>query len=204
MLADAYLDMFKTGKLTNRRKNIDKGKGVWTFCIGSQELYDWLDDNPGLASYPVDYTNDPYIMSRNDNLVSINTCIGIDLFGQVSAESAGMRAISGTGGQLDFITGAYLSRGGNSFICFSSTYTDRKTGEVKSRILPSLPMGEIVTDPRSHVHYFVTEWGMVNLAGRSTWERAEKIISIAHPAFREELIKEAQKMKIWRQINKEA
>ncbi|MGI6588324.1 MAG: acetyl-CoA hydrolase/transferase family protein [Peptococcia bacterium] len=202
MLVDAYLEMYKAGKLTNRLKNIDRGKGVWTFCLGSQELYEWVDNNPGLASYPVDYTNDPYVMSLNEKMVTVNNCIEVDLFGQVSAESVGTRAISGTGGQLDFVTGAYQSCGGKSFVCFSSTYTNKKTGEVKSRVVPCLPAGEIVTDPRTQAHYFVTEWGMVNLAGRSTWERAELIISIAHPAYRDDLIKAAEKMKIWRTCNK--
>ncbi|MDD2402042.1 MAG: acetyl-CoA hydrolase/transferase C-terminal domain-containing protein [Clostridia bacterium] len=202
MMVDAYLDIFKAGKLTNKRKNINKNKGIWTFCVGSKELYDWVDDNPGLASYPVDYTNDPTIIGQQDKMVSINNCIEVDLFGQVSAESVGTRAISGTGGQLDFVTGAYQSKGGKSFVCFSSTYVDKKTGEVKSRVLPTLPSGEVVTDPRSQVHYFVTEWGMANLAGRSAWERAELIIGIAHPDFREELIQDAQKMKIWRYSNK--
>lgn len=202
ILVEAYLEMYKAGKLTNRLKNIDRNKGVWTFCIGSQELYDWVDHNPGLASYPVDYTNNPYVIGQNDKMVTVNNCIEVDLFGQVSAESFGTRAISGTGGQLDFVTGGYQSRGGKNFVCFSSTYTNKVTREIKSRVVSCLPVGEIVTVPRTQAHYFVTEWGMVDLAGRSTWERAERIISIAHPDFREELIKEAQKMKIWRYSNK--
>lgn len=202
MLVDAYLEMYKAGKLTNRLKNINRNKGVWTFCVGSEELYDWVDNNYGLACYPVDYTNDPYVIAQNDKMVTVNNCIEVDLFGQVSAESSGTRAISGTGGQLDFVTGGYQSKGGKTFVCFSSTYTNIKTGERKSRVVPCLPAGEIVTDPRTQAHYFVTEWGMVNLAGRSTWERAELIISIAHPDFREQLIKEAQEMKIWRYSNK--
>ncbi|MDD2432358.1 MAG: acetyl-CoA hydrolase/transferase C-terminal domain-containing protein [Clostridia bacterium] len=202
MLVDAYLEMYKAGKITNRLKSINRGKGVWTFCLGSQELYEWVDNNPGLASYPVNYTNDPYVIGLNEKMVAINNCIEIDLFGQVSAESVGTRAISGTGGQLDFVTGAYRSQGGKSFICFSSIHANKKTGKVKSRVVPCLPAGEIVTDPRAQAHYFVTEWGMANLAGRSTWERAELIISIAHPDYREDLIKAAEKMKIWRSSNK--
>ena len=202
MLVDAYLAMDKAGKITNRRKNIDKGKGVWTFSAGSQELYQWIDDNPGLASYPVDYTNDPKVIGSIDKMVAINNCVGVDLFGQISSESAGTRHISGTGGQLDFVTGACASHGGKGFICFSSTFADKKSGELKSRITPSLAAGETVTAPRSQAHYLVTEWGMVNLAGRSTWERAELMISIAHPLFREQLIQEAGKMKIWRNTSK--
>lgn len=203
MLVDAYLTMYKTGKLTNRHKNMDNGKGVWTFCAGSRELYEWVDNNPGLASYPVDYTNNPYVIAQIDKMVTINNCVDVDLFGQVSSESSGIRHISGTGGQLDFLTGSYLSEGGKSFICFASTYTDKATGEIRSRVVPSFAPGTVVTDPRSQAHYLVSERGIVNLAGRSTWERAERIISIAHPDFRDALIKEAAKMNIWRYSNKQ-
>lgn len=202
MLVDAYLAMYKAGKLTNKHKNIDTGRGAWTFCVGSKDLYEWVDDNPGLASYPVSYTNAPHVMAQNDKMVTINNCVEVDLFGQASSESAGTRQISGTGGQLDFLTGGYMSNGGKSFICFTSTYTDKKTGEVKSRVVPTLPPGETVTDPRTQAHYLVTEWGKADLAGRSTWERAERIINIAHPDFHEELIKAAEKMNIWRRTNK--
>lgn len=202
MLADAYLDIFKSGKLTNNKKNIDKGKGVWSFCVGSKELYDWIDENPGLASYPVNYTNSPEIMSQNDKLITINNCIEVDIYGQVSSESSAVRQISGTGGQLDFLSGGFMSNKGKSFICMASTYMDKKTMELKSRIVPNFPIGEIVTDPRSQAYYLVTEYGIANLAGRSTWERAERIIGLAHPDFREELIKSAEKMNIWRRSNR--
>ena len=125
----------------------------------------------------------------------------MDLFGQVNAESAGVRHISGTGGQLDFALGAYLSNGGKSFICMSSTIPG-EDGSLVSRIVPTLSPGSIATDPRACVHYIVTEYGMVNLKGLSTWERAEKIISIAHPDFRESLIKYADNMGIWRRSNR--
>ena len=124
------------------------------------------------------------------------------MYGQVSSESAGIRQISGTGGQLDFVTGAYLSKGGKSFICFRSAFEDRKTGQAASRVVPALPPSSIVTVPRTQVHYLVTEWGKVNLAGCSTWERAERIISISHPDFRDELIKQSETMKIWRRSNR--
>lgn len=202
MLVDAYLDLYTKGRLTNRAKKIDKGKGVWSFCLGSKELYDWVNNNPGLASYPVDYTNSPEIMSRNERLVTINNCIEVDLYGQASSESSGTRQISGTGGQLDFVTGGFISQGGKSFICLTSTYQDKQSGQLKSRIVSNLPAGEIVTDPRTQIHYLVTEWGMANLAGRSTWERAELIISLAHPDFREQLIKTAELRKMWRRSNK--
>ena len=127
--------------------------------------------------------------------------VDIDLYGQVNAESAGIKNISGAGGQLDFVLGAYLSKGGKSFICCSSTFTN-KQGEKVSRIRPTLANGSIVTDTRANIHYFVTEYGKVNLKGLSTWQKAEAIISVAHPDFRDELIKEAESMHIWRRSNK--
>nr|WP_284708237.1 acetyl-CoA hydrolase/transferase C-terminal domain-containing protein [Sporomusa sphaeroides] len=194
--------MYKKGKLTNKYKKLDKGKGVWAFCAGTRELYDWVDCNPALASFPVDYTNNPAVIAQIDNFVSVNNCVEVDLYGQISSESAGIRQISGTGGQLDFVTGSYLSPGGKSFICFRSSFTDKQSGVMSSRVVPVLPAGGIVTDPRAQVNYLVTEWGKVNLAGCSTWERAERIITIAHPHFREELINQAEQMKIWRRSNK--
>ncbi len=202
MLCDSYLDMYKAGKLTNRRKSIDRGKGVWSFGLGSRELYDWVHHNPGLASCPVEYTNSPDVMVQHDRLVAINGCIEVDLYGQICSESSGTRHISGTGGQLDFLTGALMAKEGKGFICMPSTYTNRRTGETTSRVVPTLPEGGIVTDPRSQAMYIVTEWGMVNLAGRSTWERAEMIISIAHPEFRDGLIRQAERMNIWRRSNR--
>ncbi len=200
MLVDAYLAMYKKGKLTNRKKTLDKGKGAWAFGMGSQELYEWVDGNPGLASYSVDYTNDPYVIGQIDNFVSVNNCLEVDLFGQVSSESSGARHISGTGGQLDFVTGAYMSKGGKSFICFKASYQGKSGAQ--SRVAPVLPQGSIVTAPRTQLNYLVSEWGKVNLMGASNWERAERIISIAHPDFRDDLIKQAEKMNIWRQSNK--
>jgi len=202
MLVDAYMMMSRAGKITNQLKNRNKGQGVFSFCAGSKELYEWVKGNPELSSYPIDYTNDPHVMAQIDNLVTINNCVEIDIFGQVTSETSGSRQISGTGGQLDFLTGGYLSSGGKSFICFTSTFKDKKTGLVRSRILPSLPESSIVTNPRTHAHYFVTEWGIADLAGRSTWERAERLINIAHPGFREELICGAERLGIWRRTNK--
>ncbi|NLO20641.1 MAG: butyryl-CoA:acetate CoA-transferase [Syntrophomonadaceae bacterium] len=200
MYVDAYLEMYKAGKITGACKNIDRYKQVYSFAMGSQELYDYLDDNPGLASFSVDYTNNPFVVAQIDDFVSINACIEVDLFGQVCAESVGTRHISGTGGQLDFVEGAYKSKGGQSFVCLPSTISAK--GEVKSRIRPILSPGAIVTDPRTATHMLVTEYGIANMKGMSTWQRAEALIEIAHPDFRDELIKEAEKMNIWRKINK--
>ena len=202
MYVDAFVDIANAGKITGAYKNIDRGRQVYAFGAGTQKLYDYLDNNPECMSAPVDYTNDIARVSSIDNFISINNAVDIDLFGQVNAESAGTSNISGAGGQLDFVMGAYLSHGGKSFICMSSTYTNKKTGEVKSRIRPTLANGSIVTDTRANVHYFCTEYGCVNLKGLSSWQRAEAIISVAHPDFRDELIAEAEKMNIWRNSNR--
>lgn len=200
LCSDAYLKLYQAGKLTNKKKQIDRGKGVFGCAVGSQALYDWIDDNPGIAAYPLEYVNRPSVIAQIDNMVSINGCVAIDLYGQVAAEGSGARQISGTGGQLDFLIGASASRGGKAFICMKSTHTDRN-GILHSRILPQFN-GDIITSPRSQVYFLATEYGVVNLEGRSTWERAEALINIAHPDFREELIKEAQERKIWRRSNR--
>ena len=200
MYVDAFVDIANAGKIDGINKNIDKGRQVYAFGAGTQKLYDYLDDNPECMSAPVDYTNDIRSISALDNFISINNAVDIDLFGQVSSESSGIKHISGAGGQLDFVLGAYLSKGGKSFICLSSTFKT-KSGEVKSRIVPTLNPGSIVTDTRANTHYVVTEYGMVNLKGLNTWQRAEALISIAHPDFREELIKQAEQMKIWKKSN---
>lgn len=197
MYVDAFVDIAEAGKITGRRKQLDKGRQVFAFAAGSEKLYRYIDSNPEVMGAPVDYTNDVRVISQLDNFISINNAINVDLFGQVNAESAGIKHISGTGGQLDFVMGAYLSNGGKSFICMSSAMTD-KNGRLVSRILPTLQQGTITTDPRSSIQYLVTEYGMVNLKGATTWERAERIISIAHPDFRDDLIREAEKMKIWK------
>lgn len=196
LCSDAYLDLYNAGKLTNRCKTLNPEKSILGFAMGSPELYDWLDDNPSVLAYPVDYVNNPSIIGKIDNMISINSCISVDLYGQVSAESVGSRQISGTGGQLDFLEGASISRGGKSFICLKSSYIDA-LGRPRSCIVPHFS-GDIITSPRSQVYYIATEYGVVNLEGASSWERAERLISIAHPDFREWLIREAEKLKIWR------
>ena len=201
MYVDAFVDIAKAGKINGSKKNIDTGRQVYAFAAGTQKLYDYLHENPACMAASVDYTNDIRVISQIDNFISINNAVDVDLFGQVNAESAGIRHISGAGGQQDFVLGAYLSKGGKSFICCSSTMKDR-SGDLHSRIRPTLQTGSVVTDTRTNVHYLVTEYGMVDLKGASTWERAERIISVAHPDFREELIREAEGMKIWRRSQK--
>lgn len=201
MYVDAFVDIAKAGKITGAHKSIDRYRQVYAFAAGTKKMYDYLDDNPELMSAPVDYTNGITSIASLDNFISINNCVDIDLFGQISSESSGIKQISGAGGQLDFVMGAYLSKGGKSFVCCSSTFTD-KQGQVHSRIRPTLENGSIVTDTRANTHYVVTEFGMVNLKGLSAWQRAEALISIAHPDFRDELIAEAEKMHIWRRSNR--
>ena len=201
MYVDAFVDIAKAGKITGAEKNIDKGKQVYAFAAGTKKMYDYLNDNPACMAASVAYTNDVRTIAQLNHFVPINNAVDIDLFGQVNAESSGTRHISGAGGQQDFVLGAYLSNGGKSFICCASTMTD-KQGNLQSRIRPTLREGSVVTDTRCNVQYFVTEYGIVNLKGASTWERAEKIISVAHPDFREELIQAAETMKIWRRSNK--
>ena len=194
LCGDAYYRLFKAGKLTNR-KCFQRGKGVTGMVFGSQSLYEWADENPSVIVEPLSYVNDPNIIAKNEKMISINSCVSVDLYGQICAESAGLRHISGTGGQLDYLTGAAMSEGGMAFICMTSSFVD-KMGVRHSRILPHFN-GDIVTDPRSQTYYIVTEYGCVNLAGCSTWERAERLISVAHPDFRDELIAAAQKQKLW-------
>jgi len=200
LCGDAYYQLFKAGKLTNKALNLHRGQGMTGIVFGTKELYEWVDDNPTVVIAPLTYVNDVRVIGSIDNVVSINNCVEIDLYGQISSESRGTRQISGTGGQLVFLEGAALSKGGKGFICMTSTYRDR-SGQLHSRIKPSLA-GDIATAPRSQAYFMVTEYGCVNLVGRSTWERAEMLISLAHPDFREELIRAAENQGIWRKSNK--
>ena len=201
MYVEAFVDLSLCGKISGANKSIDHGRQTYSFAAGSQRVYDFLDDNRMCMAAPVSYVNDIRTIAAIDNFMSINNAVDIDLYGQVSSETSGIRHISGAGGQQDFVLGAYLSNGGKSFICLSSTFK-KKDGTLASRIRPTLAEGSIVTDTRVNTMYVVTEYGCVNLKGLSSWERAEALISIAHPDFREELIQAAQKQKIWHPNNK--
>ena len=201
MYVEAFVDLSLCGKISGANKSIDHGRQAYSFAAGSQRVYDFLDDNRMCMAAPVSYINDIRTVAAIDNFMSINNAVDIDLYGQVSSETSGVRHISGAGGQQDFVLGAYLSKGGKSFICLSSTY-QKKDGTLASRIRPTLTEGSIVTDTRVNTMYVVTEYGCVNLKGLSTGERAEAMISIAHPDFRDELIKAAQEQKIWYRSNK--
>jgi acyl-CoA hydrolase len=189
MFVDGMVDLVEAGRVTGARKRLNPGQIVFTFAAGTQRQYDFIDRNPRAVSYPVDYTNLPQNIMRNDRVVSINNTTQIDLQGQAASESAGFRHLTGTGGQLQFVRGAYASNGGKSFICLSSTWEGNGTRE--SRIVSCLTPGNIVTTPRTDMMYVVTEYGIANLKGKSVAERALALIDLAHPDFRERLEREA-------------
>jgi acyl-CoA hydrolase len=194
MLTDGLGLLYRSGRVTGSRKTLDPGKVTYTFALGSCALYATANRNPDFYCHQVDYTNSPHIIMQNDKVVSINNTTQIDLQGQAASESDGHRHISGTGGQLQFVRGAYASKGGKSFLCLSSTYDKR--GERRSRIVLNLTPGNIVTTPRSDVMYVVTEYGVVNLKGKSVAERARALISLAHPDFREDLDRQAHENRL--------
>jgi acyl-CoA hydrolase len=189
MMTDGLAALYRSGLITGARKRLNPGKAVYTFALGSHELYSTLDRNGDMHCGPVEYTNAPHVIMQNDHVVAINNTTQIDLQGQAASESDGHRHISGTGGQLQFVRGAYASKNGKSFICLTSTYDKR--GGRRSRIVLDLTQGNIVTTPRSDVMYVVTEYGIVNLKGKSVAERAKALIGIAHPDFREDLERQA-------------
>lgn len=201
MFVDAYVDMMESGRMNGAAKQIDRFRTAYTFAIGSQRMYDYMNNNPACASYCVDYTNDPRVIAKLDKFISINNAVQIDIYSQVNAESMGPVQISGNGGMWDFVLGAQWSKDGKSFICLSSTFKDSE-GNIKSRIVPTFSPGSITTIPRQMVDFIVTEYGAVRLRSKPTWERAELLISIAHPDFRDELVKAAEEFKIWTKTNK--
>ena len=186
MFADGVLPLVEKGVINGANKKIDKGKMVSTFLMGSQECYDFIDDNPMVAMMDVGYTNDPRIISRNPKMVAINSAVQIDLTGQVCADSIGTKFYSGVGGQIDFVYGASLSEGGKAIIAMPS-----RTRKGASKIAPAIMTGAGVVTTRAHVHWVVTEYGAVDLYGRSMQERAKMLTGIAHPDDREMLDKAA-------------
>ena len=190
MLTDGILDLYRAGVVTGARKTLDPGKIVCSFGLGTAELYAAADRNPDFLCHAVDLTNPPHIVMQNDHVVAINSTTQMDLQGQASSESAGHRHISGTGGQAQFVRGAYASKGGKSFICMPSTH--ERGGVRASRVVIDLTPGNVVTSTRADMMYVVTEYGIVNLKGRSVPERARAMISIAHPDFRDDLERQAR------------
>ncbi|MDD3363535.1 MAG: acetyl-CoA hydrolase/transferase C-terminal domain-containing protein, partial [Syntrophomonas sp.] len=202
LFADAYVEMFEGGQITNNKKSIDKGISVCNFAFGSQKLYEFVDRNPLINIAGTDYTNDPFIIMKNDKVISICSCLNVDILGQVSSESVGRKQVSGTGGQMDFHYAAFHSQGGKGIVCLPSARLNKKTGKYQSNIVPSFIPGTVVSLPSALTGYVVTEYGMVNLKGKSTWERAEDLVSIAHPECQDELIQACQEANIWRKRNK--
>ncbi len=192
LLSNGMLGLIKKGVINGSKKNLHPRKNVFANALGDRDLYEFINDNPSMESYPVSYINDPDIIAINDNMISINSTIEVDLFGQCNSEYLGDQQFSGTGGQLDFVRGAYKSNGGKSFIAFYSTTQGGKV----SRIVPKLHSGTVITTPRMDTHYLVTEYGITDLKGKSVRERALAIIQLAHPDFREDLLLEAETMKL--------
>ncbi|MBN1189727.1 MAG: acetyl-CoA hydrolase/transferase family protein [Dehalococcoidales bacterium] len=190
LFCPGMVDLIQKGVVTGKKKTLHPRKSVFTAARGTSEMYEFMDDNPGIESYPVYHTNDPAIIAQNDNMISINSIIEVDLLGQCNSEYLAGSQYSGTGGQLDFVRGAFNSRGGKSFLAF---YATAKKGKV-SRIVPRFKTGTVITTPRMDTNYLVTEYGMVNLKGKSTRDRVLDIISIAHPDFRDSLMIEAENM----------
>ena len=189
MFTDSMVELIECGAVNNSKKQIHRGKTVTTFAYGSKRIYDFIDDNPTVEVLPVDYVNDPEVICKNDNMISINAALEVDFFGQVCAESVGTKHMSGSGGQIDYVRGACQSKGGKSFIAFTST---AKGGTI-SKIKPILTPGAICTTSKNDVDYIVTEFGIAHLRGRSLGDRTRQLIAIAHPDFRDELTFEAKK-----------
>ncbi len=189
MFSDGVMHLVKKGVINNRKKSLHPGKIVASFIMGSRNLYNFVDENPLIYMATVDYVNNPYVIGQNDNLISINSCVQVDLQGQVCSESIGLKQISGTGGQVDFIRGASISKGGKAILAITST---ARNGSV-SKIVPLLDEGAAITTSRNDVDYIVTEYGIAKLKGKSLRDRGRELIHIAHPKFRNDLISEWEK-----------
>jgi 4-hydroxybutyrate CoA-transferase len=189
MISDGVIPLFESGVITGKRKQRDVGKATVTFLMGTKKLYDYVNNNPIINMMPVDVCNNPAVISENENVVSINSCVEVDLMGQVCAEAIGLRQISGIGGQMDFVRGANLSKGGRSIIALHSTTSDGRI----SKIVPTLASGAPVTTSRCDVDYIVTEYGAAHLRGKTLRERARELIAIAHPKFRVDLAEEYER-----------
>jgi len=193
LFSDGVIDLVESGVMTNARKTLHTGKIVAGFIIGSRKLYQWSDDNPLIELHPTEYINDPFVIAQNERMVAINSAIEVDVTGQICADSIGPKLYSGVGGQLDFIYGASRSKGGVPIIALPST-TILRDGTVISRIVTQLKRGAGVVTSRNHVRYLVTEYGVAELYGKSIRKRAQALIGIAHPDFREELAREAAEL----------
>jgi 4-hydroxybutyrate CoA-transferase len=193
LFSDGVIDLVEAGVLTNARKTLHPGKIIAGFILGTRRLYEWVHDNPLIELHRTEYVNDPFVIAQNERMVAINSAIEVDLTGQVCADSIGTKLYSGVGGQLDFIYGASRSKGGVPIIALPSTTTLRD-GSVVSRIVPMLKPGAGVVTTRNHVHYVVTEYGVAHLYGKTIRQRAQQLINIAHPDFRDELRKKAEEL----------
>jgi acetyl-CoA hydrolase len=193
LISDGVIELVEAGVLTNARKSIHPGKIVAGFLLGTKRLYDWVDNNPLVQLHRTEYVNDPFVVAQNDRMVAINSAIEIDLTGQVCADSIGPKMYSAVGGQLDFIYGASRSKGGVPIISMPST-SELRDGTVISKIVPMLKQGAGVVTSRNHVHFVVTEFGIAALYGKSVRQRAQALINIADPRFREEITRKAREL----------
>lgn len=194
MICDTMLDLYEAGVITGAKKNFMPRKWIACFAMGTKRLYDFMNENPMVEMYDSEWVNNPHTISRNDNIISINATLEVDLSGQCASEAIGTRQYSGAGGQMDFTEGAWRSKNGKAFLGLYSTYTD-KNGIKHSSITPTLTPGSMVTTTRNDVQYVVTEYGVAWLKGFNLRQRVKELVRIAHPDFRDQLMEEARKLK---------